>query len=44
LIKLSEKWERVFDFLTLVEDTALVVTVIRQNIRRANYVAKGYEE
>jgi len=44
LIKLQETWKRVFDFLILVENTALVITVIRPNTRTANYVARGYEE
>lgn len=44
MIKLPEKWKRVFDFLVLVEDTAPVVTVIRPNTRIANYVARGYEK
>lgn len=42
MIKLPEKWKCVFDFLPLVEDTALVFTVIQRNKRTANYVARGY--
>ena len=43
MIKLPENSKRVFNFLVLVEDTALV-TVIRPNTRIANYVARGYEK
>ena len=42
MIKPPEKWKPVFDFLILVEDTALV-TVIRPNTRTANYVTRDYE-